>query len=396
MATVKPGQSGKLGKSSLFDTITLSFSQHYQTDATCVARAPGRVNIIGEHTDYNEGFVLPAAMDRNIFIAGKLRNDNAVNIWSLDYNADTSFTLDNLQDKTLPSWSSYLRGALWVLQSKGHTLQGMDIASVSNIPLGGGFSSSAAAEIAMLELICGLLGIEMTQTQKALLGVEVENQFIGVPTGAMDQLISALGQPDHAILIDCRNLATTPIKLPRGVTLLALDTGKRRTLLDSEYGLRRQQCEEAARLLGVKALRDVTPEQLAAKADKLPELIERRAAHVVNENARTLAAVDALKANDLAKVGRLMDESHVSLRDLYEVSIKELDVMAALVQNEDGCYGARMMGGGFGGAVIALVDDGAVERITATVGEAYDAATHLKAFIYPVKAGAGSGVELLK
>src|SRR5579859_3115553 len=386
----------KQGSSSLFTSITESFSQHYLSLPTCVGRAPGRVNIIGEHTDYNEGFVLPAAMDRNIFIAGKLRDDDIINLWSLDYNAIASFTLDKLQDKDLPAWSSYLRGVLWVLQSKGHTLQGMDIASLGNVPLAGGFSSSAAAEVAMFELICGLLGIEMTQTQKALLGVEVENRFIGVPSGAMDQLISALGQADHAILIDCRSLATTPIRLPHGVTLLALDTGKRRALLNSEYGVRRKQCEEAARLLGVKALRDVTPEQLAARAHKLPELIERRAAHVVNENARTLAAVDALKSGDLAKVGKLMDESHVRLRDLYEVSITELDVMAALVQSEKGCYGARMMGGGFGGAVIALVDDGAVERITATVGEAYDAATHLKAFIYPVKAGAGSGVELVK
>jgi galactokinase len=185
------------------------------------------------------------------------------------------------------------------------------------------------------------------------------------------------------------------VPIPKGVTLMALDTGKRRQLVESEYGTRRAQCEEASRLLNIKALRDITPEQLAANADKLPEVISRRASHVVNENARTLAAVDALRTGDLQTVGRLINESHASLRDLYEVSIHELDVMAELAQKTKGCYGARMMGGGFGGAVIALVDDAANDQLAQEVAEAYNAATHLKAYVYKAKPGPGSSVEQL-
>lgn len=374
-------------------TVKAAFKDRYGTTPSHIAHAPGRVNIIGEHTDYNEGFVLPAAMDKAIYIAAKARNDDTVNIKSLDYNAEASFTLGQLKDSSLPDWTSYPRGVLWVLKDQCHKIQGMDLVISGNVPLGGGFSSSAAVEVGLFEVASALFNIALTQTQKALLGVEVEHRFIGVPSGAMDQLASALGKADHALLIDCRTNEATPIPIPKGVTLLALDTGKRRELLNSEYAVRRQQCEEAAKLLGVKALRDVTPEQLAANVDKLPEIIERRAAHVVNEDVRTLAAVEAFKAGDLKTVGRLINESHVSLRDLYQVSITELDIMAELAQKEEGCYGARMMGGGFGGAVIALVDDGAVASITQRVGDAYTAATHLKAFIYPVKAGAGSGVE---
>jgi galactokinase len=385
--------ASKTDTADLKGTVKAAFAEKFGSAPAYISRGPGRVNIIGEHTDYNDGFVLPAAIDRAIHIAGKLRKDKVVNIESLDYRDNASFKLEQLHDDSLPDWTRYPRGVLWVLQEKGHALKGMDLTITGNVPLGGGFSSSAAVELAMFEMACALLGVEMTQKQKALLGVEVEHNFIGVRTGAMDQLISALGQAGHALLIDCRSLATTPVPIPSGVSLVALDTGKRRGLVDTEYGLRREQCEEAARLLGVKALRDITPEQLAAKADKLPEVVERRAAHVVNENARTLAAVDALKAGDLAMVGRLMNESHISLRDLFEVSIRELDVMAELAQKQEGCYGARMMGGGFGGAVIALVEDNAIERLSRDVANAYNAATHLQAYIYPVKAGPGSSAE---
>jgi galactokinase len=377
----------------LHATVQQAFTEHFGTKPTHVSRAPGRINVIGEHTDYNDGFVLPAAIDRAIYIAGKVRSDNKVGVQSLDYHGATTFPLSQLRDESLPEWTRYLRGALWVLQEEGHKLRGMDLTIAGNVPGGAGFSSSAAVEVAMFEVASALLGIHLTQKQKALLGVQVEHKFIGIRTGVMDQMISALGLADHALLIDCRSLATTAVPIPTGVTLVALDTGKRRQLVESEYGKRREQCEEATRLLGVKALRDVTPEQLAAKADKLPEVIAQRASHVVNENARTLAAVDALRRGDLVKVGRLINESHTSLRDLYEVSIHELDVMAELAQRTEGCYGARMMGGGFGGAVIALVQDGAVTRLTEDVARAYNAATHLQAYIYAMKAGPGSSVE---
>lgn len=374
-----------------------AFRQVYRKPPQVVARAPGRVNIIGEHTDYNEGFVLPAALDKAVYIAAALRDDQIVNVHSLDFNSDSGFRLDkNLKEPDTHEATLYPRGVLWLLKEQSYDLHGMDIVIGSDVPIGAGLSSSAATEVAMFEVASALLEIPLSPEQKALLGVQVEHEFIGVRTGVMDQMISALGQKDHALLIDCRSLQTTPVPIPKGVSLLTLDTGKRRELTNTEYGKRREQCEEAARLLGVKALRDVTPEQLAAAADKLPEVIERRAAHVVNEDVRTLAAVDALRANDLKTLGRLLNESHASLRDLFEISIHELDVMADVAQREAGCYGARMMGGGFGGAVIALVKDEAVKRFSENVANAYNAATHLKAYIYAAHPGPGSSVVMAK
>lgn len=387
--------SSAVGPSDLHSTVQKAFRDRFGAEPACISRAPGRVNIIGEHTDYNDGFVLPAAIDRAIFLAGRLRTDNVVNIQSLDYRSDATFTLDQLRDDSLPPWTRLLRGVVWILREQGHPLRGLDFAIAGDVPGGAGFSSSAAVEVAFFEMVSALLNVPMTQEQKALLGVEVEHRFIGIRTGVMDQMISALGKAGHALLIDCRSLENTPVPIPNGVTLMALDTGKRRQLVESEYGKRREQCEEAARTLGVRALRDLTPEQLAANADKLPEVIARRASHVVNENVRTLAAVEALRSGDLQSVGRLLNESHASLRDLYEVSIDELDIMAELAQNTEGCYGARMMGGGFGGAVIALVQDSAAAQLAEEVSQAYNAATHLKAYIYALKAGPGSSVELI-
>ncbi len=369
------------------------FTERFGSAPSYVSRAPGRVNIIGEHTDYNDGFVFPAAINRATYIAGKLRDDDLISVKSLDYHDEVTFSLDRLREESLPKYTRYVRGVPWILREEGYKLRGMNLAIVSDVPGGGGFSSSAAVEVAMFEIASALLDINLDQRQKALLGVEVEHRFVGVPCGVMDQMISALGQEDHALLIDCRSLAATPVPLPAGVTLMTLDTGVRRQLAGSEYGKRRAQCEEAARLLGVKALRDVTPEQLAANIDKLPAVNARRATHVVYEDVRTLAAVSALRRQDLKTVGWLLNESHASLRDLYEVSIHELDIMADLAQEVEGCYGARMMGGGFGGPVIALVEDSAVQRLTDEVGRAYQAATGLEPAIYAMKAGPGSSVE---
>ncbi len=375
--------------------VPAAFGEKYGKPPQVVARAPGRVNLIGEHTDYNDGFVLPAALDKAMMIAASLRDDRTVNVHSVDFNNDASFSLDALRAPDINPATTYPRGVLWLLGEKGHTIRGMDLVLGSDVPFGAGLSSSAATAIAMIEATTALLNITLTAKEKALFGVEIEHQFIGVRTGVMDQLISVLGQKDHALLIDCRTLEGTPIPIPTGVSLLTLDTGKRRELTNTEYGKRREECEEAARLLGVKALRDVTPEQLAANADKLPETIERRAAHVVNEDVRTLRMADSLRAGDLATAGRLMNEGHASLRDMFQISIHELDVMADLAQREAGCYGARMMGGGFGGAVIALVKDEAVAGFSERVAEAYNAATHLRAYIYAAHPGAGSSVAWL-
>ena len=222
--------------------------------------------------------------------------------------------------------------------------------------------------------------------------MQVEHRFVGIRCGVMDQMISAVGQKDHAVLIDCRSLDTTPVPLPQGVTIVTIGTGVHRQLVSSEYGKRREQCEEAARLLGVRALRDVTPEQLAEHIHTLPEVVGRRASHVVYEDQRTLDTVAALERGDIEAVGQYLNQSHASLRDLYEVSIHELDVLAELAQRESGCYGARMMGGGFGGAVIALVKDEAVDAMLAAVSRGYREATGREASVYRAKAGPGSSV----
>lgn len=387
-----------MSDSNSFDlraTVIAAFQEHFNASPSYLARAPGRVNIIGEHTDYNDGFVLPAAIQQAIYVAGRARDDEQVTIHSLDFNASSTFTLDQLKDSSLPDWTRFFRGALWVLAQECQDLRGLDLTIAGNVPGGGGFSSSAAVEVAMMEMCSALFSIKLTQREKALLGVQVEHKFIGVRTGVMDQMISALGEADHAILMDCRSLETRAVPIPAGVSLLACDTMKRRELVTSEYGKRREQCEEASRILGVKALRDVTPEQLATNADKLPEIIRKRATHVVNENVRTLQVVDALGKGDLATVGKLVNEGHTSLSQLYEVSIHELDVMADIAQHTDGVIGARMMGGGFGGAVIALVHDAAAESFAATVKQKYEAATGLNSLIHRTKAGAGSSVEKL-
>jgi galactokinase len=369
-----------------------SFQAHFGAAPQIVARAPGRVNLIGEHTDYNNGFVLPAAIDRAVYIAASVRSDSLVTVQSLDYEAVTSFSLDALQAAALHESTIYPRGVLHLLRQDGVAIRGLDLTIGSDVPVGAGLSSSAAVGVAMLEVACHLFGYPLSQSAKARLAQRIENEFIGAPTGIMDQMISACGKADHALLIDCADLSTTLVPVPRGVALMVLDTSTRHDHSTSGYAERRAQCEEAARLLGVRSLREVTPETLAANADKLPELVERRAAHVVNENVRTLACVAALQAGDMARVGELVNESHASLSQLFQVSNKELDRMAEIAQRETGCYGARMMGGGFGGAVIALVADSEAAHFAERVAMAYTAATHLKPFIYQAYAADGSGL----
>jgi galactokinase len=375
--------------------VTAAFTKHYGVRPSHIARAPGRINIIGEHTDYNDGFVLPAAIDRAIYVAARVREDDKVSVQSLDYSSDVVFSLSDLENDQLPHYTKFIRGVLWIMHQRGYSLHGVNLTLSGNVPNGGGFSSSAAIEVAVTEALCGVFGLTLTQVEKAMLGVDVEHKFIGVPTGVMDEMISAMGQIGHALLIDCRSLQATAIPMPSGCAILALDTGKRRELANSEYGVRRQQCEEAAQILGVKALRDITPEELTKRLSELPPWIAKRAQHVVNENARTLAAVDALRANDLVKVGQLLNESHASLRDLYQVSIEELDIMADIAQKEVGCYGARMMGGGFGGAVIALVREDMARGFAEGVSEIYQIKVGTPPPIYFVKIGPGSSVTKL-
>ncbi|MHB8628696.1 MAG: galactokinase [Aggregatilineales bacterium] len=369
-----------------------AFRAVYGYEPQVIGRAPGRVNLIGEHTDYNDGFVLPAALDKATYIAAALRDDDIVKVHSLDYGVDAQFTIDNLRAPNAHEVTLYPRGVLWILEDQGHAVRGMDLVIASDVPNGAGLSSSAAAAIAMLEVSSALLNVPLKPTEKALLAVQIEHRFVGVRTGAMDQLISVLGKAGHALLIDCRSLEATPVPIPPGVTMLVLDTGKRRDLTNTEYGKRRSECEQAAQLMGARSLREVTLQRLEEAEAFLPEINYKRAKHVICENARTLETVQALIANNLATVGHLLNAGHASLRDLFQISIPELDIMAELAQNSPGCYGARMMGGGFGGAVIALVSDEAVEVVSAHVGNEYQAATGLPATIYAAHAGPGSGL----
>lgn len=377
-----------------------TFRSQYGQDPTLLARAPGRVNLIGEHTDYNDGFVLPAAIDRAVYVAAAPRPDSTINMVSVDFESRTSFDLDALDDPDLPPWSKYPRGSLWWLREQGYEIPGFDAVIGGDIPIGAGLSSSAAVEVVFIELGLALAGEEtaylpMAQVDKALGGVEVEHQFIGMPCGVMDQMASAMGVERHALLIDCRSLDVTPIPMPPGVSIVIIDSNKRRGLVDSEYALRRQQCEEAVEILGVQALRDATPEMLDTARDRLGDLLYRRARHVVTEDLRTEQAATALQAGDLAAAGEAMRESHASMRDDYEITVFELDTIADLGNAQPGCYGARMTGGGFGGAAVALVADEAVPAFIETVGPAYTAQTSLTPIIYVCQAAAGSGVEAL-
>lgn len=386
----------KMGNSmSVRDTVLQTFRTQFDAAPGLLARAPGRVNLIGEHTDYNDGFVLPAAIDRAIYVAARPRSDGMVRMASVDFNGQTTFSLDNLDDPDLPPWSRYPRGALWWLGEQGYTVPGFDAVIGGDIPVGAGLSSSAAVEVVMIELGLALLGETMAQHEKALGGVEVEHKFIGMPCGVMDQMASAMGVARHALLIDCRSLEAESIPVPSGASIVIMDTAKRRGLVDSEYARRREQCEAAAEILEVEALRDANLQLLESARDALGDVLYRRARHVISENQRTQAAAMMLRRNGLKTVGQALRDSHASLRDDYEVSCSELDVMADLANAQPGCYGARMTGGGFGGCAVALVEDGAVEAFVQAVTPAYTAKTGLMPQLYVCQAAAGSQVEFL-
>lgn len=361
-----------------------------------IARAPGRINLIGEHTDYNDGFVLPMTIDRATYVAAAPRADDQVRVISLDFDGDYTFQLGNWHGEAHPHWTRYPRGVMWLLAEKGYTLTGADLVIGSDLPIGAGVSSSASVEMAVLEMLLALLHVDTySQPEKALMGVEVEHRFIGMPCGVMDQMTSAAGDAGHALLIDCRTLETQLVSVPDSAAVVVMDTAKKRGLVDSEYGLRRHQCEEAARLLGVRALRDVSVADLPAVLPRLEPVIQKRVRHVVTENDRTLQAVDALRSGDLARAGALFNASHASLRDDYEVSCRELDVIVELAQAQPGCYGARMSGGGFGGCAVALVDRTGVADFIAAVAPAYQAQTGLQPDLYAVSPSPGSGVRRL-
>lgn len=378
------------------EKVLAAFPKIYGEKPQFLARAPGRANLIGEHTDYNEGFVMPLAVDRALWIAFSPRVDGQIHLHTLDFgDQSVSFGLDQLEDDRLPHWSKHVRGGWWLLKQKGYTVPGASIAIGSDIPLGAGMSSSAAIGVGVMEMAWALLGEKRTQVEKALLAVEVEHQFIGVPCGVMDQMASAAALDHAAMLLDCRSLEIQPVFIPDGVSIVVMNTMKERELANSAYAQRRAECEEAARIMGLRALRDADQEMVEQYKDKLGDVRYRRARHVVTEDGRTYAMQIALEANNLKNAGKLLNASHASLRDDYEVSCYELDVMSDLAQQHPACYGARMMGGGFGGCAIGLVKTEAVQDFLSYLAPRYNQQTGLSPQFYVCSPAPGSSVEFL-
>ncbi len=377
---------------ALKERAAAAFRQTFGRAPDIIVAAPGRVNLIGEHTDYNGGYVLPVAIDRQIVIAASPRDDRKVKIGSLDMASEAEFALDSIARATQQTWSNYQRGVALMLQQAGHTLGGVDAVITGDVPIGAGLSSSAAVEVATAYMFQQLYHLNLSRVELALLCQRAENEFVGMRCGIMDQFISSLGKSQHALLIDCRSLDYELVPVPAGASIVVCDTKVQRGLVDSEYNARRQECEMGARLLGVRALRDVTPEMFERRARELPETTRRRCRHVVYENQRVMESVAALRRGDLAAFGQLMYDSHASLRDDYQVSCRSLDIMVEAARQAPGVYGARMTGAGFGGCTVNLVNAAKAEDFRREVAAAYAAATGITPPVYVCLAEDGARV----
>ena len=352
-----------------------------------VAGAPGRVNIIGEHTDYNEGFVLPMPIDRHIWAAAKRRGDNSVHLFAADYREGTAFGPDDIKFDEEHSWANYILGVARALALEGHKIRGANMVIWGDIPQGAGLGSSGALEMAAVRAFTDLFGFEIDPIEMAYIGKSSENDFVGVRSGIMDQFASVLGRKGQALFIDCRTNDYEHIPLEPGFSVVVVNTGVRRELASSKYNERRMQCEEGVAKLrrslgGIKALRDVTPDQFERYQRGLPQVVRNRCRHVIFENARVLEAVESMKDGDMERLGGLMYDSHASLRDLYEVSCRELDILVEAARNIDGTVGARMVGAGFGGCTVNIVREDRVQGFTEAIKEKYEKSTGLTAEVY--------------
>ncbi len=370
-----------------------AYIAEYGTEPEHLVRAPGRVNIIGEHTDYNDGFVLPCAIDRDTVVAiGALNTDNIEAI-SCDFDASDHF---NIEQDIIPSekeWANYVRGVAKHLGLEGFPIVPSRMSIAGDVPLGSGLSSSASLEIAVGKALIQQAGQSIDPSQLALIAQKAENQFVGCACGIMDQLISARGQKDHALLIDCRSLECTPISIPDEAALIIVNSGVTHSHAGGEYNDRREQCEAAAQHYGVNALRDITEKQLEEGKDGLAPLFYRRARHVVTENARTLAASEALQAGDMETLGTLMRQSHISMRDDFEITVPAIDNLADIMNQAIGSYGgARMTGGGFGGCVIGITSIDRVDSVVNDIESHYKTPSQKDASIFLCKAWDGANI----
>lgn len=362
--------------------------------ATTFVRAPGRVNLIGEHTDYNDGFVMPCAIDYQAVVACAKRDDGIVRLISVDYdNAQDSFEVASeikpTEDKL---WANYMRGVIHYLKERDYAVGGADIAITGNVPLGSGLSSSAALEIVTGQAMKALYGLDVSQSDLAFIGQKSEHNFAGCMCGIMDQMISACGKEEHALLLDCRSLETKAVHIPQDVTIMIINSNVKHTLVDGAYNTRREQCEEAARIMGKKALRDATLKELDASDIEKGSDVYKRAHHVISENDRTVACADALIAGDLQKVGEYMYASHASMRDDFEITVPEIDYIVEVVAEVLGNKGGvRMTGGGFGGCCVALMPSDMVENAKAAIEAKYEAKTGIKESVYICTPQDGAG-----
>lgn len=377
--------------------IISAYNRQFGGSPAILVSAPGRVNLIGEHTDYNDGFVLPMAIDKQIAIGGTLREDTQVRAYSLNFEEWAEFSLETLVNEH--SWSDYLKGVMHELIKAGYALKGFDAVIGGNVPRGAGLSSSAAIEVATAFFLAQLHKIEMPPEQMAKLCQRAENQFVGVNCGIMDQFISRLGKQDHALFLDCRDLhyQQIPFQL-EGYTVVICNSNVKRKLVDSAYNERRSQCEEGVRVLktclpDIMALRDVSSTQLEEHAALLRPLVYQRCRHIITENERVMEAVHVLQTGDLERFGVLLNQSHDSLRDDYEVSCRELDILVEIARGIEGTLGSRMTGAGFGGCTVSLVSTAALDHFQAALLAEYNKRTGIQADIYTSTAQDGARVE---
>ena len=373
-----------------------AFLEHFHGEPTHLVRAPGRVNLIGEHTDYNEGFVLPMAIDREVRITLRPRADRRVAVVSLDLNERGEFDLDSLERGE--GWLEYLKGVAHELQIANYKLEGWDGVITGDVPRGAGLSSSAAVEMVTARAFASVSRFEWDAMALARIGQRAENDWVGVNCGIMDQAVSAAAMAGHALFLDCRTLEYKHVPLPKDVAVVVLDTSTRRGLVGSAYNERREQCERAARWFGARALRDVSVKELKERGKKkdgldgLDALAWKRAKHIITENERVLQAVKSMHNDDPVTLGRLFNESHASLRDDFEVTNDALNQIVEIAQGQSACYGARMTGAGFGGCAVALVRQSQAGGFAEAVGAEFRRRSELEAKVYVCQASEGASV----
>lgn len=373
--------------------------QHFEKlfgDHPRLFRAPGRVNLIGEHTDYNDGFVMPAAVGFSTYVAIAARPDRKLVIHSDEFPGDFEFDLDNLPEHRTGAWCDYVLGVASVLRHHGHQLHGANLLVHGEVPIGAGLSSSAAIEVASALALMSLGEMQLPLPEVAKLCRQAENSFVGARVGIMDQFVACMGKAGHAFLLDCRSLEFQFVPIPAGIRLVVCNTMVKHDLATGAYNTRREECEEGVRHFAkwdpaIRALRDVSVELLDQHAHDLPAVIGKRCSHVIRENQRTLDAARSLREGDLVQVGKLMRESHDSLRDLYEVSCRELDILVDAAEGLPGFCGGRMTGGGFGGCTINLVREENAEDFAKQIADRYRHATGITAQVYLCTAEDGAG-----